>query len=119
MPVWKEPVRGGLPDRSFYGLPGIEQARALMRGLVPHPPLGRLVGHRLTQVGPGSSTATVPASPWLQHSDGTLDLKATIDGALHCAVLSGAPPATEVRAATLSVNHLRPCTVKSGSIIAR
>lgn len=31
--MWDEPVRGGLPDPSFYGLPGIEQARALMRAL--------------------------------------------------------------------------------------
>jgi acyl-coenzyme A thioesterase PaaI-like protein len=119
MPVWNEPVRGGLPDPSFYGLPGMEQAQALLRGLVPTPPYGRLVGHRMTQVAPGSATATATASPWLQHTDGTLDLKTTIDGALHCAVLSGAAPATEVRTATLSVNHLRPCTTDSGTVIAR
>lgn len=37
-----EPVRGGYPDPGLLSLPGIEQARAQLRGLVPR---SHLLGH--------------------------------------------------------------------------
>jgi hypothetical protein len=60
-----EAVRGGFPDPGFGSLPGIERARAYLHFLAPRAPLSHLIGIRGTQVGPGSATVTMPASPWL------------------------------------------------------
>lgn len=117
--VVDEPIRGSLPHPGFYSLPGIEQARAIVRGAVPRSPLSRLVGLRVTQVGPGSATVTMPASPWLQQQDGTVDSKMLLEAALHLAALSGAPPASDIAAASLSVSHLRPCTLEGEQFVAQ
>src|SRR5205807_2033280 len=77
--VVDEPVRGGFPERSFYSLPGVEQARAWLRGLAPESPLARLIAARVTQVGSGSVTFSVPASPWLQQPDGSLELRIPVE----------------------------------------
>ena len=75
----EEPVRGRLPDPSFWSLPGIDQARARLRGIVPRSPLSHLIGLRLTQVGAGSATVTMPATPWLQNYDGAVDTRILLD----------------------------------------
>ena len=59
-------MRGGFPEPGFDALPGMERARAILRGLVPRPPLSHLLGLRVTQVGSGTATMTMPATPWLQ-----------------------------------------------------
>jgi uncharacterized protein (TIGR00369 family) len=97
----------------------MEQARAWQRGLVPATPLARLVGYRPTQVGSGSATLTMPATPWLQFGDGTVDFKIMMEEALAVAVLTGASPATRIITTALSVTHFRPSTVESESIVAR
>ncbi|HKN91817.1 MAG TPA: hypothetical protein VJ622_16255, partial [Acidimicrobiia bacterium] len=73
-----EPIRGGFPDPSFHGLPGIDRARAWMRGLVPSSPITRLLGGRLTQVGVGSAAVSLRASPWLQHANTSLDVPMSV-----------------------------------------
>jgi uncharacterized protein (TIGR00369 family) len=117
--VVDEPVRGGFPDPSFYSLPGSEQARAWLRGLAPRVPLSHLIGIRPTQVGSGSATLTMPASPWLQSFDGTVEGLTLLQHALEFAVLTGAPPGTEVRTAALAVDHLRPCTLEAETLVAK
>jgi uncharacterized protein (TIGR00369 family) len=62
---------------------------------------------------------TMPTSPWLDHGDGTLDLNILIESALYFATLAGSPAGHEVRTAALSINHLRPCTLESESLICR
>jgi uncharacterized protein (TIGR00369 family) len=112
-------VRGGFPEPWFLSLPGMEQARRAMRGLVLPFPVHHLVGHRLTQVGSGTATATMVASPWLQTVDGTVDFRILMEAALYFAVLTGAPPGSEVQASALAINHMRPCTVESETLVAR
>ena len=114
-----EPARGSLPPSDFYSLSGMEQSRAFLRGLLPATPLARLVGYRPTQIGSGSATMTMAASPWLQWGDGTIDFKILVEEALGVAVATGAPPATRVVTTALSVNHFRPVTVDSESLVAR
>ena len=118
-PVVDEPVRGRFPDPSFYSLPGIEQARAWLRGLTPRSPLSHLTGLRPTEVGSGSATLTMPASPWLQLFDGTIDTRLLAQDALEFAVLTTAPAATGVRTGVFVLNHLRPCTVDSKMLTAK
>ena len=114
-----EPVRGRVPDPSFWSLPGIDQARARLRGVVPRSPLSHLIGLRLTQVGAGSATVTMPATPWLQNYDGAVEMRILLEEALALAVTTGAPAGHEVRTAALSVNVLRVARVDSDSFVAR
>lgn len=114
-----EPIRGGFPDPSFYSQPGIDQARAWMRGLAPRSPLSHLTGYRLTHVGSGSATFSLPASPWLQNLNGSLELGIPVETALYTAALAGAPASHEVRTASVSLNHLRWCTLESEALVAR
>ena len=115
----QEPVRGGYPDPSFFSLSGMDQARRAMRGQMALPPLHHLVGHRLTQVGSGTATGTQQATPWLQTVDGTVDFRFIMESAAYYAALTGAPPATAVQASALAINYMRPCTIDSGTLIAR
>jgi len=117
--VIDEPARGGFPEPGFYALPGLDQARAYLRRLVPRPPLGHLLGIRITQVGAGTATCTMPASPWLQTSTGVLDPTAIVEAAVSTAVLTTAPPGTKVRTAALSLTPFRPVTIESETLIAR
>jgi uncharacterized protein (TIGR00369 family) len=96
--------------------------RASIERALPDPPLSRLTGLRLSEAGLGMASASMPASPWWQSGAGVF-LAGTIafvaDLPLGCAVLSGAPAGIAVTSAELSVNFLRPATIKSQSIIGR
>ncbi len=70
-PVLDEPVRGGIPGPGFLSLPGIERMRALMDGRAPRAPMQHLTGVRQVQVGHGSCTTVMPASPWFQTRRGS------------------------------------------------
>ena len=113
-----EPVRGAFPDPAIHGLPGIEQVRAYFTGLAPVPPLSHLTGAKLTQVGSGTASSSMPASPWLMQVDSlevTMLAARTIEAAVH----TGVPPATDVNLVAFSVHHLRPANPESGGVIAR
>jgi len=114
-----EPARGGFPEPGFYALPGIDQARAYLRRLVPRPPLSHLLGIRVTQVGAGTATCTMPASPWLQAAQGVIDPTALVEVAMSMAVLTTVPPGADVRTAGLSYTPFRPGTLESEVLIAR
>ncbi|MGH9005353.1 MAG: PaaI family thioesterase, partial [Acidimicrobiia bacterium] len=117
--ITDEPVRGGFADLGLYQLPGIDFARAYLRLQVPRPPLSHLIGMRLTQVGVGSATITVPASPWLQQIDGAIDTRIPACVALELAVITTAPAAKELHVASLSVSHFRPCTLEHIPVVVR
>lgn len=114
-----EPARGGFPDPGFEALPGLERARAILRGLVPRSPLSHLVGLRLTQVSAGAATMTMPASPWLQTPIGAVLYGSMAEAAAWMAALTGAAPGMGVHTTTVSVSFFRPCTPESESVIAR
>ena len=114
-----EAVRGGFPEPGFYSLPGIEQARAYLRGLVPRPPLSHLLGLRVTQVGVGNATCTMPASPWLQFPTGVLDTTVLVETALSMAMLTTVPGGADARTVALSMSYFRPPTVESEGLVAR
>ena len=90
-----------------------------MRGEAPSPPVHHLTGSRLTQVGSGTAVATMPASPWLQTFDGTIEFRIIMESTLAFAVLTGAPAGMQVRPAAMTINNLRPGTVESGTLVAR
>jgi len=97
----------------------MERARAMLRGLVPRPPLGHLLGLRVTQVGSGTATMTMPASPWVQGYDGRLLYNTLMEAASATAVLTGTAPGADVDTTSISISYFRPCTPQSETIIAR
>jgi uncharacterized protein (TIGR00369 family) len=117
--VLNEPVRGSLPDPSFFSLSGLEQMRAFMRGLMPSTPLFRLLGPRVTQASSGTVVLSQPISPWFEAYEGFVDLTATAEYSVFVTALTGAPPATRLRIVNLSLRYLRPCTVENETVIAR
>ena len=117
--VVDEPVRGSLPDASFGSLPGIDRARAWLRGSAAPGPLHHLVGVRLSQVGSGTVVATMPVSPWLQTFDGTVDSRILAETGLATAVLTGAPAGTDVRPASMTVINLRQGRIDTEILVAR
>jgi len=114
-----EPVRGRTPDPGFYSLSGLEQSRAWLKGLAVRGPGTYLTGMVLTQVGAGNASGSMPASPWLQTFDGTVECRLLMEAVLGFAVLTGAPPAHGVHPSTLTMNSLRPSTLQSDVIVAR
>lgn len=119
-PPWREPVRGGYPDPSLVRLSGVDQLRALIEsGMVP--PIGRLVGMVLTDVGLGGASFSMPATRWLLSPQGVIScgtLAILADGPLGCAVHSALPPATTYATTELSLRLLRPARA-GGTLVAR
>lgn len=101
---------------------GLEQMRAALEGRLPEPPISVLTGLRVTDVGLGKTTFAMPAGGWWQSGAGVFlagTLAFVADAPLGCAVLTSAPPATGLSTSELSINFLRPATIRSQVLIAR
>ena len=121
-PIVDEPVRGFVPDQSFLSLSGIDRMRAFLDGRLPPSPVQHLTGVRPVQVGHGSCTAVMPASPWFQTQMGFFlnGVSALVaDFALTGAVLSALPPWTFPITSDINFTFLRPVRVDAGKLIAR
>ena len=117
--VLNEPVRGCLPESSFFSLPGLAQLRAYQQGLAPRTPFGRLLGYRITQASSGTVVMSLPISAWFDIYDGFVDLAAIAEVTAFCAAGTVAPPGTFVRTVNTSLRYLRACTVEDDAVIAR
>jgi uncharacterized protein (TIGR00369 family) len=118
---WREPARGGYPDPSLIGLPGIDQLRAMLEGRVPHPPLAHLTGQRLIEVAPGRTAFEMPLTRWLCSSQGPISigpLAIPADGALATAIQTELPPASPYSTSELSLRLLSTAR-PGGRITAR
>jgi uncharacterized protein (TIGR00369 family) len=114
--AWREPVRGGYPDPALFALAGIDQLRASLAGRAPSCPLNHLVGTKLTEVGAGKATFTMPVSPWLVSPQGVIavgTLAILADAPLGCAVQTALPPGTAYTTSELSLRVVRPAQVGS------
>ena len=120
--IWTEPVRGGYPDPTLFGLSGLEQVRAFFQRKSLPPPIHHLTGMQPTEAQPGSATFTMPASPWLLCPQGFVQLGAMAilaDGPLGSAIQTALPSFTGYTTAELSMNYARPVTPDSGTLVAR
>jgi uncharacterized protein (TIGR00369 family) len=111
VPVWREEVRGGYPDRRLIALSGRERLEGWRRGTSPPPPLTHLTGAIPTGFGSGTAEARMPASGWLAASNGLITggaLAIVADIAFGCAVETELPAATPYTTAELSLSFLRP-----------
>jgi uncharacterized protein (TIGR00369 family) len=120
-PPWREPVRGGYADPRYIELSGAGQLRALLSGQIPQPPISRLTGLRLVEIGDGTATFQIPLSKWLCAPQGAISigpLAMPADAAVACAIQTVLPPATPFTTSELSMRLLAPVQ-PGGSLIAR
>jgi uncharacterized protein (TIGR00369 family) len=101
---------------------GLEQMRAALDRRLPVPPISRLTGLLVTDVGLGKATFAMPASPWWQSGAGVFlagTLAFVADAPLGCAIFTSAPPSTGLSTSELSINYLRPAGIRSQVLIGR
>jgi uncharacterized protein (TIGR00369 family) len=118
--IWQEPAKGGYPDRSFLGLPGIDRMGAGRRGLIPYSPMGYLTQLEMTEGSLGHSTFSMPASPWFTNSSGLISagmLAVIGDAALGSVVHSSVEAGQGMTTAELSMSFLRPVVPKGGTAV--
>ena len=109
--IWLEEPRGGYPDPAVLGMTGLERLSRFARGESPTPPLSRLTGGRIGDVGSGTATASMPASGWLLNSAGVIGggaLAIVADIAFGCSIETKMPAATPYTTAELSLTFLKP-----------
>lgn len=110
-PIWREQPRGGFPDPAVLGMSGLERLTRFARGESPAPPLTRLTGARIGDVGSGTASASMPASEWLLNSAGVIGggaLAIVADVAFGCSIETKMPAATPYTTAELSLTFLKP-----------
>jgi uncharacterized protein (TIGR00369 family) len=120
--ILDEPPRGGFYRPEMLALSGIEQMRAGIEGRSVRPPMHHLIGLRPTEIGPGTSTFTMPSTGWLVSHHGVISggiLAALADGPLGCSIQSTLPPGTVYTTSELSMSYLRPAFPDGRDITAK
>jgi uncharacterized protein (TIGR00369 family) len=116
-------VRGSFGDLSTLTLPGIERMRASTLNEASRPPIHHLTGLRPVEWGFGSSTFSMPVTPWLQTTVPGLMVGGIIaflaDGPLGTAILTVLPPLSYMTTSDLSLSFLQPGTLESGTLFGK
>ena len=119
MEPWQEPVRGAPMPHAGFALSGFEQLRAASRGMFAPPPTFHLVGMGLTHVGHGVTVSPMPASPWLQHGNGTLVFLALSSNAGATAATTTLPAGLRVKPKMHTYVQLRHGSADGRPVMAR
>lgn len=120
--IMSEPVQGSYWGADAFDTNGLETLRRFMEGLLPAPPITLLTGLMPSEVGLGSATAAMPATGRWQSGAGVFlagALAFAADMPLGQSVYTAVPPGFGITTSELSINYLRPPTIRSGTIIAR
>jgi uncharacterized protein (TIGR00369 family) len=118
----REPAQGSAWGAEVLQQSGYELLRASLEHRLPDPPLTRLTGLRLSEVGLGMVTAWMPASAWWQSAAGVFLAGTTAfvaDAALGASVFTSAPAGIGITTSELSVSFLRAPTIRSQTLIGR
>jgi class 3 adenylate cyclase len=114
-----EPVRGRTPPPWFRALSGIDRARAFARGLLPWPPLSRLLGLRTTHVAAGTVTMAMPAVEASLASNGQLQFLPLMVAALEGASGTALPGGMDIVPLRFTIVPFRPAWPRPGNLLAR
>lgn len=120
-----EPIRGSfayLERPGLFALPGIDQLQLFVDRKLPAPPLTHLSGLVVEEAGTGTSTWSIPASPWWRTAAGVFGggtLAFVADAALAGAVFTTLTEGMALLSSDLSMNFLQPASPSSGRLIAR
>lgn len=114
-----EPVRGRTPPPWFRALSGIDRVRAFSRGLLPWPPLARLLGQRTTHVAAGMVTVVMPASDACIAGNGMLEIVPPMIAALESASATALPAGMDALPMRFTFKAFRPAWPGNGNLLAR
>jgi uncharacterized protein (TIGR00369 family) len=114
-----EPVRGRTPPPWFRALSGIDRVRAFSRGLLPWPPLARLLGMRTTHVAAGTVTIAMPATEASLSPNGQLQVIPLLAMALENASNTALPGGMDVVPLRFTIDPFRPAWPRPGNLLAR
>jgi uncharacterized protein (TIGR00369 family) len=115
---WQAP---GPVARTAAGMSGLEVVRAIRDGILPEPPMARLIDFRLRVADPGRIVMELEPHEGLENTVGLLHgatAAALLDTAMGCAVSSMLPAGQGAVTLDLKLTYLRPLSVRSGTISA-
>jgi uncharacterized protein (TIGR00369 family) len=115
---WQAP---GPAARAAMTMSGMEAMCAIRDGILPPPPMAKLIGFRMATVEPGRIVMELDAEESLENTVGLLHgatAAALLDTAMGCAISTMLPAGQTSVTLDLKLTYLRPLSVKSGTIRA-
>jgi uncharacterized protein (TIGR00369 family) len=107
--------------KAAAGMSGIEAMRAIRDGILPPPPMARLIGLQMRVVEQGRIVMELEPDESLENTIGLLHgatAAALLDTAMGCAISTMLPVGRGSVTLDLKLTYLRPLSVKSGTISA-
>lgn len=115
---WQAP---GPVAKSAAGMSGLETVRAIRDGILPPPPMARLIGFEMRVADPGRIVMELDPDESLENTIGLLHCAtaaALLDTAMGCAVSTMLPVGQTSVTLDFKLTYLRPLSIKSGTISA-
>ena len=115
---WQAP---GPVAKAAAGMSGLEAMCAIRDGVLPPPPMARLIGFRLRIAEPGRIVMELEPHESLENTIGLLHgatAAALLDTAMGCAISTMQPAGQGSVTLDLKLTYLRPLSVRSGTISA-
>jgi uncharacterized protein (TIGR00369 family) len=113
---WQAP---GPVAKAAAALSGLEAVRAIRDGILPPPPMARLIGFRIAVAEPGRIVMELEPHEGLENTIGLLHgatAAALLDTAMGCAISTQLPAGQGAVTLDLKLTYLRPLSVRSGTI---
>lgn len=115
---WQAP---GPVAKAAMGMSGLDMVRAIRDGILPPPPMARLIGFIMTVAEPGQVVMELAPEESLENTIGLLHgatAAALLDTAMGCAISTMLPAGQTSVTLDLKLTYLRPLSVRSGTIAA-
>ena len=115
---WQAP---GPVAKAAVGMSGLEAMRAIRDGVLPPPPMARLIGFLMRVAEPGRIVMELEPHESLENTIGLLHgatAAALLDTAMGCAISTMQPAGQTSVTLDLKLTYLRPLSVRSGVISA-
>lgn len=115
---WQAP---GPVAKAAAGMSGLETVRAIRDGILPPPPMARLIGFEMRVADPGRIVMELDPDESLENTIGLLHgatAAALLDTAMGCAISTMLPVGQASVTLDFKLTYLRPLSIKSGTISA-
>jgi uncharacterized protein (TIGR00369 family) len=115
---WQAPVPAA---QAAVAMSGLEAMRAIRDGILPPPPMARLIGFLMRVAEPGQIVMELEPHEGLENTIGLLHgatAAALLDTAMGCAISTMLPAGQGAVTLDLKLSYLRPLSVRSGRILA-
>src|SRR3981081_4899501 len=113
---WQAP---GPVAKAAAGMSGLEAMHAIRDGILPPPPMARLIGFRMAVAEPGRIVMELEPHESLENTIGLLHgatAAALLDTAMGCAISTRLPAGQGSVTLDLKLTYLRPLSVRSGIV---